>query len=94
LFKEIRIPVHPKGKKYYYIQRNGLFTYAIHKDLPQLFKMLTVYTLLSLIKFLMIRDKDRTLAVLKGTIDFFLGRVGKYPGSHKKDRKPKRQTLN
>jgi rhamnopyranosyl-N-acetylglucosaminyl-diphospho-decaprenol beta-1,3/1,4-galactofuranosyltransferase len=84
LHKIITKTIYPKGRKYYYIQRNGLYVYTIHRKWIGLFRLLTIDLASNLIQYLLLGEKERVLSILKGTIDYFMRKTGKCSWAHKK----------
>jgi|YelNatPaOPRAMG01_1025707.scaffolds.fasta_scaffold19814_5 rhamnopyranosyl-N-acetylglucosaminyl-diphospho-decaprenol beta-1,3/1,4-galactofuranosyltransferase len=83
LRKTITGPIYPKGRKYYYIQRNQLYVFTLHRNWKVLLSLLTKGSAVSLVKYLLLGDPEKALAVIKGTIDYFLHKTGKSPWAHK-----------
>ncbi|MEM3695962.1 MAG: glycosyltransferase family 2 protein [Candidatus Bathyarchaeia archaeon] len=83
LHKTIKRPKYPKGRKYYYIQRNNLYVHTIHREWKVLFRLLTINLASNLIKYLLLGDKEKALAIIKGTIDYFRRKTGKSLWAHK-----------
>ncbi|MCX8183724.1 MAG: glycosyltransferase family 2 protein [Crenarchaeota archaeon] len=83
LGKKIQKPLYPKGRKYYYIQRNKFYTYIRHRKVK-----LTLYEFFIMIPrdlnhYLILNQPERVLCILKGTLDAVLGRTGKCEWAHK-----------
>ncbi|MEM2154634.1 MAG: glycosyltransferase family 2 protein [Nitrososphaeria archaeon] len=75
-------PIFPKGRKYYYIQRNKIYFYLKYRMLKNLIYHLTLGLIIDLIAYLILKDSDKVLSILKGSLDAFLGKTGKSKWAH------------
>jgi len=82
LGKVIARPIFPKGRKYYYIQRNKIYFYLRHRKLKFLIRSLTLELIYDLIAYLILKDADKVLSIIKGSLDAFFGKTGKSTWAH------------
>lgn len=80
---KISAPLHPKGRKYYYIQRNGLYVYARNGYVIKFF-FFFISSMRLLVKYMILRQHEKVFSIIKGTIDAFLHKMGKQEFAHKK----------
>jgi len=79
---KISAPIYPKGRKYYYVQRNGLYIYAKHGAIIKFFCFFS-FSLILLIKYMILDQQEKVFSIIRGTIDAFLHKMGKQEWAHK-----------
>ncbi|MEM4483272.1 MAG: glycosyltransferase family 2 protein [Candidatus Methanomethylicia archaeon] len=75
-------PVFPRGRKYYYIQRNKFYFYLRHRKFKALICDLSIGLIRDLIAYLVLRDVDKVLSIIKGTLDVFFRKTGRCEWAH------------
>jgi len=75
-------PAFPRGRKYYYIQRNKLYFLLRYRKFKALIHSLSIELIRDLIAYLVLKDVDKVLSIIKGTLDAFFRKTGKCEWAH------------